>query len=154
MATAFVTTTLGLKANESGFGRGIEPKRAPVDALSTCTPLSPAAMNALPPTSSACDFDCAMSAPANGKFPTELMLLSLKTERMPGVPRTTATLPPPTATQRASCIGIELVTVNNVGSSTNRLPASPEVAYTRVPNATLVAAKLLNPTRRLPVSTS
>src|SRR6266849_4044571 len=105
-------------------------------------------MNALPPTSSACDFDCAMSAPANGKFPTELMLLSLKTERMPGVPRTTATLLLPTATQRASCIGIELVTVNNVGSSTNRLPASPEVAYTRVPNATLVAAKLLNPTRR------
>src|SRR6266446_5411123 len=141
MATALVTTTEGLRPRESGLGLGTWPRNAPVEGFRTCTPLSPAAMNALPPTSSACDLDCATSAPANAKFPMELMLLSLKTANVPGMPWTTATLPPPTATQRASCNGIELVTVNSVGSSMNRLPASPEVAYTRVPDATLVAGK-------------
>src|SRR6059036_3690653 len=102
MATALVTTTEGLRPSESGLGLGTWPRNAPVAGFRTCTPLSPAAMNALPPTSSACDFDCAMSAPLNGHEPTTLMLLSLYTASMPGTPRTTATSPPPTACDAAA----------------------------------------------------
>src|SRR5258706_10699831 len=51
MATALVTTTEGLRPRESGLGLGTWPRNAPVDGFRTCTPLSPAAMNALPPTS-------------------------------------------------------------------------------------------------------
>src|ERR1041385_5658785 len=128
MATALVTTTEELRPRESGLGRGTWPSNAPVNGFRTCTPLSPAAMKAFPPTSSVCDFDCATSAPLNGHEPTTLMLLSLYTANLPGTPWTTATIPPPTATQRASASEIELVTANVAGLSMKRLPASPEVA--------------------------
>src|SRR5258707_7274347 len=102
MATALVTTTDGLRPRESGLGLGTWPRNAPVDGFRTCTPLSPAAMNALPPISSACDFDCAMSAPLNGHEPTRLMLLSLYTASLPGTPCITTNYPPPPVSQRAS----------------------------------------------------
>src|SRR5258708_35540531 len=96
MATAVVTRTEGLRPRESGLGLVTWPRNAPVAGFGACTPLSPAAMNALAPTTSAFDLDCAMWPPLNGHEPTTRMSPSLYTARVPATPRTTATRPTPT----------------------------------------------------------
>src|SRR2546422_10866284 len=143
-----VTTTDGLSPNESGLGRGTEPTTNPVLALNTCTPLSPAAMNAFPPASSTVDLDSAMSAPLKGNVPTGASVVSLNTEICPGVPCTTTICPPATVTHRASCRRMVSSGVRVTGSMTNSAPVLPDVAYALVPEAvTLVATELANPLR-------
>ena len=129
-ATAFVTTTEESRPSESGFGRGTDATRKPVLALSTWTPPVPAAMNAFPPTTCTVDLGWGTFAPVNenGDPASGVMSLSLKTESRPGVPWTTTTLPPPTATHRASDRLTEVINENVAGSMTNRAPASPDVA--------------------------
>jgi hypothetical protein len=85
-------------------------------------------MNAFPPTSSTVDLDSATSAPVKGNVPAAVRSDSLNTASCPGVPCTTATLPPPTATQRASWRPTAVFSAYVDELKENSDPPSPDVA--------------------------